>query len=240
LPFVRRVQALRDPALRERLVSETPTDPTLNKRLRNWDRIFPLGDPPDYEPTLDKSIGAAARRNGIDPAALAYDTLLENDGRTILYRPLSNYTHGTLETVRSMMAHPNTLIGLGDGGAHVSILCDATAMTYAMTHWTRDRASGRFPIEWMVRRLTLDNAKALGLLDRGVIAPGKKADINVIDYDRLRLRSPEVVYDLPAGGRRLMQRADGYEATILSGVVVSREGEATGSLPGRLIRGAQG
>jgi N-acyl-D-aspartate/D-glutamate deacylase len=240
LPFVRRVQALRDPALRARLVSETPTDPTLNKRLRNWDRIFPLGDPPDYEPTLDKSIGAAARRNGIDPAALAYDTLLENDGRTILYRPLSNYTHGTLETVRSMMAHPNTLIGLGDGGAHVSILCDATAMTYAMTHWTRDRASGRFPIEWMVRRLTLDNAKALGLMDRGVIAPGKKADINVIDYDRLRLRSPEVVYDLPAGGRRLMQRADGYEATILSGVVVSREGEATGSLPGRLIRGAQG
>ena len=123
-----------------------------------------------------------------------------------------------------MMAHPNTLIGLGDGGAHVSILCDASAMTYGLTHWTRDRATGRFPLEWMVRRLTLDNARALGLNDRGVIAPGRKADINVIDHARLRLHAPQVVYDLPAGGRRLMQEADGYVATILSGEIVSRDG----------------
>ena len=139
-----------------------------------------------------------------------------------------------------MMADPHTLIGLGDGGAHVSILCDASAMTYALTHWTRDRARGRFPVEWMVRRLTRDNASALGLHDRGVIAPGRKADLNVIDYARLRLCPPRVAYDLPAGGRRLMQRAEGFAATILSGQTVSRDGAATGRLPGRLVRGAQG
>ena len=240
LPFPARLSALRDPSLRARLLNETPRDPDLAKRLRRWDRIFPLGDPPDYEPPAERSIGAEARRTGVDPAALAYDRLLENDGRAILYRPLSNYAHGTLDTVHEMMAHPNTLIGLGDGGAHVSILCDASAMTYGLTHWTRDRASGRFPLEWMVRRLTWDNARALGLNDRGVIAPGRKADLNVIDYARLRLRSPQVVYDLPAGGRRLMQQADGYVATILSGEVVRREGVAAGRLPGRLLRGKRG
>lgn len=239
LPFAERVAALRDPALRARLLGEAPNDPALANRLRRWDRIFPLGDPPDYEPSPERSIGAEARRMGVDPAALGYDRLLENDGRTILYRPLSNYAHGTLESVREMMAHPNTLIGLGDGGAHVSILCDASAMTYGLTHWTRDRASGRFPVEWMVRRLTLDNARALGLRDRGRVGVGLKADLNVIDHARLRLRVPQVVYDLPAGGRRLMQNAEGYVATVLSGEIVSREGVPTGCLPGRLIRGAQ-
>jgi N-acyl-D-aspartate/D-glutamate deacylase len=240
LPFERRVAALRDPAFRERLLSERPRDAGLARRLQNWDRIFPLGDPPDYEPPPERSIGAEARRRGVDPAPLAYDRLLENGARAILYRPLSNYTHGTLETVRAMMAHPHTLIGLGDGGAHVSILCDASAMTYALTHWTRDRAAGRFPVEWMVRRLTRDNAAALGLRDRGVIAPGRKADLNVIDYARLRLHAPEVVYDLPAGGRRLTQRADGFAATIVSGEPVFRDGAPTGRLPGRLVRGARG
>lgn len=239
LPFEARLAALRDPSFRASLLSETSSDPALTKRLRRWDRIFPLGDPPDYEPAAEQSIGAEARRAGLDPAALAYDRMLENDGRAILYRPLSNYAHGTLETVREMMAHPNTLIGLGDGGAHVSILCDASAMTYALTHWTRDRPSGRFPLEWMVRRLTSDNARALGLNDRGVIAPGCKADINVIDHAKLMLHAPRVIYDLPAGGRRLMQQADGYVATILSGEIVSRGGSPTGALPGRLQRGAQ-
>ncbi|HEX7389395.1 MAG TPA: amidohydrolase family protein [Acidiphilium sp.] len=238
LPFPRRIAALRDPALRARLLAEHG-DRALERRLRSWDRIFPLGDPPDYEPPAERSIGAEARRQGVDPAALAYDTLLRNDGRTILYRPLSNYAHGDLETVREMMAHPNSLIGLGDGGAHVSILCDASAMTYGLTHWTRDRPHGRFPVEWMVKRLTRDNASAIGLHDRGMIASGRKADINIIDYGRLRLRAPEVVYDLPAGGRRLMQRADGYIATILSGQPVFRDGEPTGALPGRLIRGGR-
>jgi N-acyl-D-aspartate/D-glutamate deacylase len=239
LSFEAKLAALRDPSFKARLLSENSTDPALAKRLRYWDRIFPLGDPPDYEPAPERSIGAEARRTGVDPAALAYERMLENGGRTILYRPLSNYTHGTLETVREMMAHPNTLIGLGDGGAHVSILCDATAMTYALTHWTRDRSSGRFPLEWMVRRLTLDNARALGLNDRGVIAPGRKADINVIDYGNLTLHPPQVIYDLPAGGRRLMQKADGYVATVLSGEIVWRDGSPTGALPGRLKRGAR-
>jgi N-acyl-D-aspartate/D-glutamate deacylase len=239
-PFPARLAALRDPTFRARILAETPNDPVLARRLRRWDRIFPLGDPPDYEPPAEHSIAAEAQRAGVDPASFAYDRLLENDGRTILYRPLSNYADGTLGTVREMMAHPNTLIGLGDGGAHVSILCDASAMTYGLTHWTRDRAAGRFPLEWMVRRLTSDNARALGLNDRGVVAAGRKADLNVIDHARLRLRAPEVVYDLPAGGRRLMQRADGYTATMLSGQVVSREGVSTGRLPGRLLRGARG
>ena len=239
LPFAARLTALRDASLRARLLDEAPSDSDLTKRLRRWDRIFPLGDPPDYEPSPERSIGAEARRLAVDPASLAYDRMLENDGRTILYRPLSNFAQGTLETVREMMAHPNTLIGLGDGGAHVSILCDASAMTYGLTHWTRDRAAGRFPLEWMVRRLTWDNARALGLQDRGRVAPGKKADLNIIDHARLRLRVPQVVYDLPAAGRRLMQGAEGYVATILSGEIVSREGVPTGLLPGKLIRGAR-
>jgi N-acyl-D-aspartate/D-glutamate deacylase len=226
--------------MRTRLLAETPSDPALARRLRRWDRIFPLGNPPDYEPPADRSIAAEAARRGVDPAVLAYDTLLENDGKTILYRPLSNYAHGTLDTTRAMMAHPNTLIGLGDGGAHVSVLCDASAMTYGLTHWTRDRATGRFPVEWMVRRLTRDNAVAIGLEDRGVVAPGFKADLNVIDHGRLNLRAPHVVYDLPSGGRRLMQGADGYVATVLSGKVVARDGTLTGELPGRLIRGQRG
>jgi N-acyl-D-aspartate/D-glutamate deacylase len=239
LPFAQRLAALRDPETRRRLLAEATARTSLSRRVRTWDRIFPLGDPPDYEPAAERSMGAEARRRGLDPAALTYDRLLESDGRTILYRPLSNYAHGDLSTVREMMQHPNTLLGLGDGGAHVGVLCDASALTYGLTHWTRDRATGRFPLEWMVRRLTRDNAHAIGLHDRGVLAPGYRADINVIDYNGLRLRTPEVVYDLPSGGRRLMQRAEGYVATIVGGQPVWRDGAPTGALPGRLVRGSQ-
>ena len=240
LPFAERVAALRNPELRARLLSETNEDAALGKRVATWARIFELGDPPNYEPTVEQSVAARAKRMGVDPAALAYDLLLEDGGKKILYRPLSNYAHGNLDTVRQMMTHPNTLVSLGDGGAHVGVLCDASAPTYLLTHWTRDRATGRFPVAWAVKRLTSDNARALGLADRGRIAPGYKADLNVIDYDRLRLHAPEVVYDLPAGGRRMVQRTNGYDATIVSGAVVHRNGEPTGALPGRLVRGAQG
>lgn len=238
LPFAAKMARLRDPAFRARLVGETTADEALARRVSRWDRIFPLGDPPDYEPPAELSIAARAAREGRNPAEVAYDMLLEKDGKTILYRPLSNYTYGTLDTVHDMMRHPDTLIGLGDGGAHVSILCDASAITYMLTHWTRDRTRGaKLPLAWAIKRLTSDNARAIGLNDRGVIRAGAKADINVIDYARLHLHAPEVVYDLPSNGRRLIQRTDGYLATLVNGEIVTREGKSTGALPGRLVRG---
>ena len=239
LPYAEKLAALRDPGLKARILSEECRDETLRRRVSRWDRIFPMQDPPDYEPTPEDSIAARAARMGRDPAGLAYDLLLENNGKTLLYRPLSNYTYGTLDTVHDMLAHDATIVGLGDGGAHVGILSDASAISTMLTHWTRDRTGPRFPLPWAVKRISRDSALAIGLHDRGLVATGYKADLNVIDYARLRVRAPEVVYDLPAGGRRLIQRADGYEATILSGVPVHREGQATGALPGRLVRGAR-
>jgi N-acyl-D-aspartate/D-glutamate deacylase len=240
LPLADRVAAMRDPETRKRILSETIPDKSLERRVSHWNRIFPLSDPPNYEPSPDQSIAAIAARQGRDPADLSYDLLLENDGKTILYRPLSNYTEGNLNTVHDMLTHPATIVGLGDGGAHVGMLCDSSALTTMLTHWTRDRAIGpRFALPWAIRRVTLDSAAAIGLHDRGVVKPGYKADLNVIDYDRLALHTPRVVYDLPSGGRRVIQTASGYEATIVSGVPVYREGEATGVLPGRLVRGAK-
>ena len=235
-----RIAALRQPEVRARILSESIGDETLKRRVSRWDRIFPLNDPPDYEPAPEDSIAAMATRQGRDPADLAYDMLLENDGKAILYRPLSNYTDGNLNTVHDMLTHPATIVGLGDGGAHVGMLCDSSAITTMLTHWTRDRTRGvKFTLPWAIRRVTLDSASAIGLNDRGVVKTGYKADLNVIDYDRLALHTPRVVYDLPSGGRRLIQKAAGYEATIVSGVPVYREGEATGALPGRLVRGAK-
>jgi N-acyl-D-aspartate/D-glutamate deacylase len=240
LPFERRLEALRRPDFRARLLSEATADPGLAHRLNAWDRLFPLGDPPEYEPAPDTSIAAEAARRGVDPQELAYDVLLARDGKAILNRPIINYADSDLEAVRAMVEHPHTLMGLGDGGAHVGLICDASATTSMITHWTRDRTRGpRLPLGFVVKRLSRDNAVALGLEDRGLIAPGCKADINVIDYDRLRVRTPEVLYDLPAGGKRMVQRADGYVATLVSGVPVYREGEATGALSGRLVRGAR-
>jgi N-acyl-D-aspartate/D-glutamate deacylase len=240
LPFDEKLAVLCQPDFRAQLLSETNSDERLAYRVSCWERIFPLGDPPDYEPAPEKSIAARAAHAGKDPAEFAYDLLMENGGKTILYRPLSNYTYGNLDTVKDMFSHPNSLIGLGDGGAHVSILSDASAFTYMLTHWTRDRTRGdKTPLPWAIKRLTRDNAAAIGLNDRGLLRPGYKADINVIDYDRLQLHAPQVAYDLPSGGRRLIQKADGYDATIVSGVPVQIGGVETGALPGRLVRGAQ-
>ena len=238
LPFDQKMVRLRNPEFRARLISEAIEDEVLSRRVTKWDRIFPLGDPPDYEPPAENSVAAIAAGQGRPPAEVAYDMLLENGGKTILYRPLSNYTYGNLDTVHDMMSHPHTLVGLGDGGAHVGILTDASAITYLLTHWTRDRTRGaKMPLAWAIKRLTSDNAAAIGLNDRGVIRVGAKADINVIDYARLKLHAPTVAYDLPSNGRRLMQKTDGYTATIVAGEVVSRDGVATGRLPGRLVRG---
>jgi N-acyl-D-aspartate/D-glutamate deacylase len=239
LPFTDKIAELRRPERRAKILAEDTGDNSLRRRVRRWDRMFPMSDPPNYEPSPDDSIAALATRMGRDPADLAYDMLLENNGRALIYRPLSNYTYGNLDTVHDMLAHDATIVGLGDGGAHVGILSDASALTTMLTHWTRDRKGARFALPWAIRRITRDSAQAIGLHDRGLVATGYKADLNVIDYDRLRVRAPEVVYDLPAGGRRLIQRADGFDVTIVSGTPVNRNGEATGALPGRLVRGAQ-
>lgn len=238
LPMPARVAALRDPALRARILAEPTEDPALRARLNGWDRIFRLGDPPEYEPHPETSVGRTAARQRVDPAALCYDWMLEQDGRAILNRPLINYADGDLEAVRGMLEHPRTLPGLGDGGAHVGYICDASWPTHLLAHWTRDRTRGpRLPLPFVVRRLTADGAAAIGLRDRGRVAPGLRADLNVIDPARVQMRAPAMRYDLPAGGRRLVQGAVGYAATLVAGEVVSREGVPTGALPGRLVRG---
>ncbi|MCB1738912.1 MAG: amidohydrolase family protein [Gammaproteobacteria bacterium] len=237
LRFEQRLAVLRDPEFRARLIDEPGGTRAQIRRLRDWERIFVLGDPPQYEPDPEQSIAARASRLGIQPAALAYDLMLERDGRNILYHPMTNYTAGNMDPVYEMLRHPHTLIGLGDGGAHVGIMCDATDMAHTLTHWTRDRARGpRLPLEDMVRRLTAANARAMGLTDRGRIEAGLKADLNIVDYDRLQLRMPHIKYDLPAGGKRLLQDSDGIDSTIVAGVPVWQHGEPTGALPGRLLR----
>lgn len=247
LPPAEMLAKLRTPEIRRLILSQEASPrllevlPPLSRQIATrWDRMYPLGDPPDYEPPAESSIAARAAREGRSPEELVYDLLTEGDGRGILYLPVTNYAGGNLDVVREMISAPNTLIGLGDGGAHVGIMCDATATSYTLTHWTRDRGRGAlFPVSWAIKRLAADNAAAIGLNDRGLLKAGMKADINILDYDNLRLRRPEIVYDLPAGGKRLVQRTDGFDATIVSGAVVYRNGEATGALPGRLVRGTR-
>jgi N-acyl-D-aspartate/D-glutamate deacylase len=240
LSFPERLRHLRNPEFRAALIAEASGASGRAERVERWDMMFPLGDPPNYEPAPEDSVAARAAREARSPASVAYDLLMQRDGKAILYLPVTNYAAGNLDAVRDMIAHPNTLLGLGDGGAHVGIMCDATATTYTLTHWTRERGRGEmFPVAWAIKRLSHDNAMAIGLNDRGLLRVGMKADLNVIDYDRLMLRSPEIVYDLPAGGKRLVQRTDGFDATIVSGAVIYRNGAATGALPGRLVRGPQ-
>jgi N-acyl-D-aspartate/D-glutamate deacylase len=240
LPFPERLAELRKPEVRARILAEVYEGSRRGRRVENWDRMYPLSDPPDYEPRDDNSIAARAAREGRSAEEVAYDLLIEGDGKGMLYLPVTNYAAGNLDVVREMISAPNSLLGLGDGGAHVGIMCDATATSFTLTHWTRDRGRGAlFPVAWAVKRLSADNAAAIGLEDRGRLQVGLKADLNVIDYDRLRLRRPEVVYDLPAGGKRLLQRTDGFDATIVSGAIVYRHGEPTGALPGRLLRSSR-
>ncbi len=241
LSLAERVAAMRQPELRARLLAElqgASHDPLVPKITR-FNRIYAFGDPPDYEPPPERAITAIAAARGQNPAEAAYDMLLEDEGRAFLFAPFANYADGHLDACGEMLAHPHTVIGLGDGGAHVSIISDGSFPTYLLSHWGRDRAHGRFDLGWLVRRQTLDTARTVGLLDRGRVAPGYKADLNVIDMNRLRVLAPVMAADLPAGGRRLLQRAEGYDATIVSGVTVYRQGEATGALPGQLVRGPQ-
>jgi N-acyl-D-aspartate/D-glutamate deacylase len=241
LPHADRVREMRDPELRRRILGETAqsTNSTIRYIARSYQKLYRLGDPPNYEPDPEDSVAAQARRTGRAPADLAYDLLLESDGHEILYFPLHNYSEHSLDTVRAMMTHKDTVSGLGDGGAHVGTICDASFPTHALTHWGRDRARGRLELPWLIKRQTSETAAAVGLLDRGLVQPGMKADLNVIDFARLQLRRPYIVHDLPARGRRLMQKAEGYVATVVSGATTYREGEPTGALPGKLVRGAQ-
>lgn len=242
LPLAEKVAAMRDPALRARLIGEAPLPdhPFVNSVAGAYHKMFRIGDHVDYEPDADTSIAAEAARTGTDPDELVYDALIADDGRGFLFFPMHNYSDGTLDAVEAMIANPNTLPGLSDGGAHVGAICDVSLPTFMLTHWCRDRTRGRLlDLADTVKQQTRDTARAVGLDDRGVIAPGYLADVNVIDFERLELGRPYMAYDLPTGARRLMQKADGYVATIKSGQVIYANGEATEALPGRLIRGRQ-
>jgi N-acyl-D-aspartate/D-glutamate deacylase len=229
-------RAMADPALRARVLEHAADAPGM---LGAWDRMYELGDPPEYEPDPSTSIGARAAREGRTPAELAYDLVAADEGRTLLYMPIINWLDGNLDAVRSMLAHEHTVPGLSDGGAHVGTICDASFPTTLLSLWGRDRSQGRLPVPFLVQRQTRDTARTVGLLDRGVLAPGYLGDCNLIDFDALQPRRPEVHFDLPAGGRRLLQRADGYVATVKRGEVTYEGGQATEALPGRLVRGGQ-
>jgi N-acyl-D-aspartate/D-glutamate deacylase len=242
LPLAERVRELRRPEVKAAILAEEPVDedPLLAFVFSGMHKIFVLGEQPDYEPTPDRSIEALAAARGRDPHEVLYDEMLALDGRALLMVALVGYAGGDLEAMREMLEYPDTAFGLGDGGAHVGAICDASMTTYLLTHWTRDRTRGpRLPLPLAVRKMTSETADLYGLRDRGRVAVGLKADLNVIDYERLRLHLPVLVNDLPGGAKRLIQRADGYAATIVSGRVTFRDGEETGERPGALVRGAR-
>ncbi len=243
LPVGQRMARMQDPAVRAQILSEAPSAELLDRLtqfrqqiVNRWNRMFKLGDPPDYEPRESDSIAAIAEREGRTPDEVAYDYLAKS-ADNFLFFPVVGYNDDNHDIIHTMLSDPTTLLGLGDGGAHCSSIIDAGLPSFMLTHWARDRTRGpRFPLEMMVKRQTSETAKFFGFNDRGVLAPGLKADVNVIDYEGMRLHIPEVRYDLPAGGRRLVQRVDGYVATIVSGVPIFENGVYTGATPGKLVR----
>ena len=242
-PLAERAAALRDPDFRARLLAETvEIDPAtiVGVLFGSFGKMFRLSDPPDYEPHPSTSAAAEAERRGVSPHEVLLDWLSEDEGSALLYFPLMNYLEGDLEMVREMLTHPQASFGLSDAGAHCGTVCDGSFPTTMLTHWVRDRARGeRLPLEWVIQKLTRGGAELVGLEDRGLLAPGLKADVNVIDFDGLALHAPQVVRDLPANGRRLLQRASGYRYSIISGEVAFEDGEGTGTRKGRLLRGAR-
>jgi N-acyl-D-aspartate/D-glutamate deacylase len=237
----RRVAIMRDPAFRAKMLAEKPEHrvASLVRRVRYFEFLFRFGNPPDYAPPRDASIAAIAEATGCSVDEIAYDMLLEDDGYQMLFAPNNNFADYTLNACHELMQNPNTVISLSDGGAHVAHIVDVSYSTYLLTYWGRDRPEGALDTSWLIKRMTGDTAAMIGLLDRGIIAPGYKADINVIDHENLTIERPYMVHDLPMGAKRLLQKARGYTATIASGVPIYRDGEATGALPGRLVRGAQ-
>jgi N-acyl-D-aspartate/D-glutamate deacylase len=257
LPWPEQLAHLQDPAFRARMLADKPLDMGFfaNFVTRSFDKMYlaaqEAGEPDpasgrtrpvfDYEPEADKSIAVMAKVSGRSPQEIAYDALMERDGEAMLYFPLFNYASKSLDHLHALHSHPRVKMGLSDAGAHCGAVCDGGMPTFMLTHWTRDRTRGpRLGLEHVIKRQTQDTAAMYGLHDRGIIAPGYKADINLIDYDRLAFEPPKMVFDLPADGRRLVQDARGYVATIVSGEVIIANGEPTGVLPGKLIRGPQG
>jgi N-acyl-D-aspartate/D-glutamate deacylase len=243
LPAPARTAQLRRPEVRQALLDHMRVDRHSSmiggRLITKFHLMFPLGDPPDYEPDPDTSVTAMAARQGRQPAEVAYDLLLDDDGRALLYLPTLNWVNGSLAAVGEQLAHPASVAGLSDGGAHVGTICDVSFPTTLLQWWGRDRPTGRLPIEQLVHKQTQATAQTVGLFDRGVLASGYRGDLNVIDFDALALHRPEIHHDLPAGGRRLLQRADGYLHTFVAGTEIRADGHSTGATPGRLIRGAQ-
>ena len=245
LSFAEQAEAMGDPELKARLIAESKAavealreaEPLSYTVVTGYDRQYLLGDPVDYEPTPDRSIAALAEANGVDPVEELYERLRERDGSAMIMMPFLGYAHGSGDALHEMLTHPAAVLGLADGGAHANFICDASTPTWMLTHWVRDRTRGpRLPIEDVVRKMTADTAALFGFGDRGVLEVGKRADVNVIDLDRLTLREPHLVADLPAGGTRLLQEAEGYVATIVAGEITREHDEFTGARPGRLVR----
>ena len=239
-PEARVARIQEDAELRRRLVAEIPDDEHVRWMTGALERTFELGDPPDYEPAPEAAVARRARAAGRDPLELALELMLEDGGEALLLHPFENYCSGDLRVVQAMLSNPNAVCGVADGGAHVGLICDASSPTSLLTHWARDRKRGpRLPLEHLVHKQTQATARTYHLFDRGVIAPGYRADLNVIDFERLSLKQPRVVRDLPAGGKRIVQGARGYRHTFLAGVEVARDDAFTGARPGVLLRGAQ-
>ena len=231
LDWAERAEAMRDPQRREKILGEVEA-PDAALGFIMWNKLYPMTDPPNYEPTADESVAARAEAAGQTALEFAYDFLSQGDGQNVLFAPLFNYAHNNLDATREMMMHPRVAMGLSDGGAHCGVICDASMPTFMLTHWSRDRSRGeKLPLEWVVKRMTNDTAELYGLGDRGTLEIGKKGDVNVIDYEALQLEPPQAVHDLPTEAMRLIQKSRGYVATIVSGEVISRHGEETGAPP---------
>ena len=252
LSLAERVALLREPQRRARILQESPVQlsgegtsipPIVDALFKQLDQVskklFILGRNPSYEQPFTESIYAKALQRGVSPLECMYDALLEEEGNALLYFPIYNYTEGSFDNVRTMLTHPKSLPGLSDGGAHVGVICDASFPSYLLSYWTRDRKEGLLPIPWVIQFLTQRPAQFLGLSDRGILEVGKKADINVIDYERLSLTAPRMVYDLPSGAARLIQKSDGFIATFVSGEQVIKDSLLCPSRPGRLVRASQ-
>ena len=240
LPLDQKVDIMRDLEFKKKVLLEKPVsigNPLVDEIITSFNKMFRLGEPANYEPHPDSSILFESKKLNLTPQEIAYDMLLEKDGRALIYHPLFNYEFGNLDHVETMLKHPYTISGLGDAGAHCGAISDASFPTTLIQHWGRDRDRGeKFPLESLIKMQTFDTSQLLGINDRGLLVEGLKADINIIDFDNLSIHEPEIVNDLPAGGRRLVQKASGYSYTIVSGEVAFKDGEATGKLNGQLIR----